>query len=58
MGICRECNANKSAKLDYYRSEEGKIKLMENIKVIVKTLPMIHDFGVWLEKMGDKRRHK
>lgn len=58
MAICRECNANKSAKLDYYRSEEGKIKLMENIKAFAKTLLMIHDFGVWLEKMGDKRRRK
>lgn len=58
MALCEECNRNKSARLDYYRSDEGKFKLMENIKIVVKTLPMIHDFGVWLEKMGDQRRRK
>lgn len=31
---------------------------MENIKEFVKTLPIIHDFGDWLEKIGDKRRRK
>ena len=55
MALCRECNANKSAKLDYYRSDEGKLKLMENIKEFVKTLPLIHDFGDWL---GNKNRRK
>ena len=58
MALCGECNGNKSAKLDYYRSTEGKLKIMDNIKEFVKTLPIIHDFGDWLEKMGDKRRRK
>jgi len=58
MALCIECNGNKSARLDYYRSEEGKLKLMENIKEFAKTLPMIHNFGNWLEKIGDKRRRK
>ncbi len=58
MPLCQECNGNKSAKLDYYRSNEGKFKIMENIHKFVKTLPMIHDFGAWLEKIGDKRRRK
>ncbi len=58
MVLCEECNGNKSARLDYYRGEEGKLKIMENIKRFVKTIPMIHDFGDWLEKIGDKRRRK
>ncbi|MFX1396160.1 MAG: HNH endonuclease [Promethearchaeota archaeon] len=58
MALCQECNGNKTNKLDYYRRDEGKFKLMENIKSFVKTLPMIHDFGNWLVKMGDKRRRK
>ncbi len=40
------------------RIDEDKFKLMENIKEFVKTLPIIHDFGDWLEKIGDKRRRK
>lgn len=56
MALCEECNRNKSARLDYYRSEEGKLKVMENIREFVKILPGMHDFGDWLEKMGDKRR--
>ena len=39
MVLCEECNGNKSARLDYYRSKEGKFKLMENIKVFVTANP-------------------
>lgn len=58
MALWEECNGNKAARIDYYRNEEGKLKIMENIKEFVKTLLMIHNFGYWLEKMGDKRRRK
>ncbi len=56
MALCKECNGNKTAKLDYYRSVEGKYKLMENIQIFAKSFPIIHDFGKWLEEMGNKRK--
>lgn len=55
MALCIKCNRKKSNRLEYYRSKEGKLNLMENIKIFVKTLPIIHDFGDWLEKRGDRR---
>lgn len=56
MALCTECNEDKSASLNYYRSEEGRYKIFDNIKEFVRTLPIIDDFGKWLKKFGDARR--
>ena len=58
MALCKDCNSDKNASLGYYRSEEGRLKLIENIKKFVVTLLIIHDFKDWLMKMGDGRRRK
>ena len=56
MAICKECNQDKSNRLDYYRGDEGREKIRNSIMNLVRTLPMITDFQDWLIKMGDKRR--
>ncbi|KKM84923.1 hypothetical protein LCGC14_1294270 [marine sediment metagenome] len=56
MTLCRICNADKSNRLDYYRSDEGKLKLQINIEDFVKDLLLIQNFGKWLGKVGDARR--
>jgi len=56
MTLCKKCNRYKSDSPEYYRSEEIRLKIMEKIKRFVKKLSMIKDFGIWLEKQGDKRR--
>jgi len=55
MALCKKCNEDKNTSLKYYRSEEGRYKLLENIKRFVRTFPMIHDFKNWLTKMGDAK---
>ena len=47
------CNGDKSASLKYYRSEEGRYKICDNIKEFVRTFPIIDDFGKWLKNFGD-----
>lgn len=56
MAICKECNQDKSNRLEYYRGDEGREKVRTSILDMVKTLPMITNFHNWLIKMGDKRR--
>lgn len=58
MALCTRCNDDKSASLKYYRSEEGRYKICDNIKEFVRTLPIIDDFGKWLKNFGDARRRK
>jgi len=47
------CNGDKSASLKYYRSEEGRYKICDNIKEFVRSLPIIDDSGKWLKNFGD-----
>lgn len=54
MSLCEPCNHDKGKRLDYYKDEEGRNKLIENIKDKVKTLPMIENFANWLENLGNK----
>ncbi len=56
MTLCKICNAEKSNRLDYYKSDEGKLKLQLNIEGFVKDLLLIQNFGKWLGKVGDARR--
>lgn len=58
MALCKNCNQNKNVTIKYYMNNEGKYKLMENIRIFVKSLPLIHDFNNWLKKIGDMRRRK
>lgn len=58
MALCNRCNDDKSASLKYYRTEEGRYKICDNIKEFVRTLPIIDDFGKWLKNFGDARRRK
>lgn len=58
MTLCRSCNVDKSNSLDYYKSSEGKQKLLLNIREFTKDLLLIHNFGGWLKKVGDARRKK
>jgi len=51
-----ECNKNKGKKIHYYNSEEGRMKLLLNIKLFVRELQIIQDFTRWLKYSGDKRR--
>lgn len=55
MALCEECNRYKSDSAEYYRSDKGKLKIMENITVIVKKLPMIQNFGEWLKQKGKEK---
>jgi len=56
MSLCKEHNDDKSASLEYYRSEEGRYKICDNIKKFVRSLPIIFNFEEWLKKYGDARR--
>ncbi len=58
MALCKPCNEDKSNRLEYYKSEEGKQKLQLNIREFVKDLLLIQNFGEWLKKAGDARRKK
>lgn len=58
MALCTICNDDKSASLKYYRSEEGRYKICDNIKEFIRTLPIIDDFGKWLKNFGDARKRK
>ena len=52
------CNDDKGASLKYYRSEEGRYKICDNIKEFVRSLPIIDNFGTWLKNFGDAKRRK
>jgi len=56
MALCHRCNQDKARSLEYYQSKEGKKKLKINIGKLVETIDIIHNFGKWLEKIGDMRR--
>ncbi len=56
MALCINCNRDKGKRLDYYRSGEGRKKLMENIKYFTRNLPMISNFGEWLRKTGGTKK--
>lgn len=56
MALCIQCNNDKGNRLDYYRTEEGRKKLMINIRIFTRDLPMISNFGEWLRKAGGTRR--
>lgn len=56
MTLCVECNQDKGKRLEYYKSDEGKIKLRLNIQDFIKSLPLVIDFGTWLSKISDMRR--
>ncbi len=56
MALCKACNENKSKSLEYYRGNEGKYKIINNIRKFIRTLPIMHDFGTWLGKMGNAKR--
>ncbi len=58
MALCRPCNENKGNRLEYYKSEEGKQKLLQNIREFVNNLRLISNFGEWLMMAGDARRKK
>jgi len=58
MAVCKECNINKSKSLEYYKSEEGRRKLILNIKRFVRSLPIINNFTEWLKMSGDARYRK
>ena len=49
---------NKSAKLDYYKSKEGQNKLALNIRDFVKNLPIVLNFGKWIEEMSQHRKQE
>ena len=55
MALCRPCNENKSNRLEYYKSDEGKQKILLNIREFVNNLLLISNFGEWLKKAGDAR---
>ncbi len=55
MSLCQKCNADKGNRLDYYRIDEGKEKIKDNIRKFVQSLDLITDFGSWLKKQGDRR---
>ncbi|MFX1569445.1 MAG: HNH endonuclease [Promethearchaeota archaeon] len=55
MSLCKKCNDDKGKRLDYYRSEEGRIKLEENIQSFVRDLLIIQNFGKWLKRAGNAR---
>ena len=56
MALCLPCNKDKGKRLDYYRSGEGRKKLMLNISYFTRNLPMISNFGDWLRKAGGTRK--
>ncbi len=57
MSLCKRCNDDKGKRLDYYKSEEGRLKLKENIQYFVRDLPIIQYFGKWLKSAGNARRN-
>lgn len=56
MSLCEPCNGDKGKRLNYYRSEEGRKKLEDNIRSTVKNLTIITNFSQWLRNIGDSRR--
>lgn len=56
MTACSICNNEKSASLKYYKSDEGRFKLYDNITNFLRDLTIINDFSKWLKEVGDKRR--
>jgi len=58
MALCEKCNSDKNKRVDYYRSAEGQYKILGSIKVFVKSLSIISDFGSWLVLwvIGEERR--
>lgn len=48
MALCEECNDDKGKKLEYYQSEEGRVKILLNIRDFTSNLPWIKNFGKWL----------
>lgn len=57
MSLCKKCNDDKGKRLDYYRSEEGRLKLEENIQYFVRDTIIIQNFGKWLKSAGNARRN-
>jgi len=58
IALCKPCNSDKNNRLEYYKSDEGRQKLLLNIREFVKDVLLIHNFGDWLKKVGDARRKK
>jgi len=48
MALCKECNSDKNKSLNYYRSDEGRNKIILNIEIFVRSLTIISDFNNWL----------
>ncbi len=57
MCLCSDCNEDKGKRLEYYESDEGRYKLLENINDFTSSLELIQNFGEWLKKVGDLRHH-
>jgi len=56
MALCIPCNNDKGKCLDYYRSGEGRKKIVLNIRYFTKNLSMISNFGDWLRKAGGTKK--
>ncbi len=58
MTLCIKCNKDKGNRLDYYKSIEGRKKILNNIKEFVKELPIISNFKNWLIRAGGRKKRK
>ncbi|MFX1568133.1 MAG: HNH endonuclease [Promethearchaeota archaeon] len=56
MALCKDCNADKGNRLEYYKTSEGKNKLYLNIEDFVKNLSLIQNFGEWLKSASSSRK--
>ena len=53
-----ECNQDKGKRLDYYLDQEGREKLLINIRCFVRSLDIIKDFNNWLKTQSTSRVKK
>jgi hypothetical protein len=58
MALCKKCNQDKSNRLDFFRSEDGKEKLKDNIRKFVLNTTIISNFGKWLRDSQKESKRK
>lgn len=58
MVLCKRCNRDKTNRLEYYQSDEGRKKLLVNIQVFVRSLDLIQDFNTWLMKTSRRSKSR
>ncbi len=55
MVLCEECNQDKGKRKEYFQSDVGREKILENIKKFVEKLPPIDNFLDWIKQIAKSK---